>query len=198
MATTQFVSASVTGAQNCITSLNNTGRWCITTLQSELSARCRQVSKGVQEMINKDVSGGAVNFTKRAVMFNFIKLPNDIRVNQVIVKPDQTKYLERILTDDKQSFEKFVPTSNAKLTAQGNISGLHRNIKSGKYKVIKQGSKTYMIDTSKKGKNNDKRIIAVENDNETRNELFDFYDECALLATEQISDLKGNFTMEIK
>ncbi|ECD3897897.1 hypothetical protein E0U70_20175 [Salmonella enterica subsp. enterica serovar Gloucester] len=196
---TSFVSASVTGAQNCITSLNNTGRWCITSLQQELSARCRQVSKEIQEMINKDVSGGAVNFTMRAVMFNFIKLPNDIRENQIIVKPDQTKYLERILTDDKQTFEKFVPTSNAKLDKYGNIQGMHRNIKSKKYQIVKQGTKTYMIDTSKKGKNNnDKRIIAVENDNETRNELFDFYDECALLATEQISDLKGNFTMEIK
>lgn len=134
---------------NAVRVLNQQGQAFITSFQSELSKRCRALAKLVQDDINNTVDGGAVAFTKRAIFFNFIQHGNGTRTNQIIVRGQQAAYLRSVLTDDPTLFNKIVPTANARLTQQGNISALHNQM-GKKYKVVEQNGKRYLIDTSQK------------------------------------------------
>lgn len=194
----QLIGAQLSGFGSCVKTINSTGQWCIGTLQSDLSNSCRQITKDIQHLIDTKTKDGDVNFTKKATFFNFKKINELERENEIIIRGQQAAYLRSVLTDDAQAFNKIVPTSSAKLDKYGNIQGLHRNLASGKFKIIDSGGKRLLIDTTKKGKNRDKRVIGVYEDNQTRNELFDFYQECQKLGDEAIKDIKGSFKMEIK
>lgn len=194
----QLIGASLSGVGSCVQTINSSGAWAIGTLQSDLSASCRQITKDIQHLIDSKTKDGDVNFTKKATLFNIKKINEVERENQIIIKGQQAEYLRSELSDDAQVFNKIVPTDSAKLDKYGNITGLHSRIKSGRYVVIETGGKRLLIDKNMKGKNRDKRVIGVYEDNQTRDELFDFYQECQKLGDEAIKDIKGSFKMEIK
>lgn len=171
--------------------LNSQGKMFITDFQSELTKRCRALSKQIQDDIINSVDGGAVNFTKRAIFFNFIQYGNGIRTNQIIVRGSQAAYLRSVLTDDPTTFNKIIPTANARMTAQGNIAGLHNQI-GKKYKVVEQNGKKYLIDTSLKKKRRDKRIIG-KYEKKKRKMIYDFFDETEHKARLVINNMKGTF-----
>jgi len=161
--------------------LNSQGKVFITDFQSELTKRCRALSKQIQDDINNSVEGGSVAFTKRAIFFNFIQHGNGNRTNQIIVRGSQAAYLRSVLTDDPATFNKIVPTANARMTAQGNIAGLHT-----------QMGKKYLIDTSLKKKKRNKRIIG-KYEKKKRNMIYDFFDETEQKARLVINNMKGTF-----
>ncbi len=171
--------------------LNSQGKLFITDFQSELTKRCRALSKQIQDDISNSVDGGAVNFTKRAIFFNFIQYGNGIRTNQIIVRGSQAAYLRSVLTDDPTTFNKIIPTANARMTAQGNIAGLHTQM-GKKYKVVEQNGKKYLIDTSLKKKKRDKRVIG-KYERKKRKMIYDFFDETEQKARLVINNMKGTF-----
>lgn len=171
--------------------LNSQGKVFITDFQSELTKRCRALSKQIQDDINNSVEGGSVAFTKRAIFFNFIQHGNGTRTNQIIVRGSQAAYLRSVLTDDPATFNKIIPTANARMTAQGNIAGLHTQM-GKKYKVVEQNGKKYLIDTSLKKKKRSKRIIG-KYEKKKRNMIYDFFDETEQKARLVINNMKGTF-----
>ncbi len=171
--------------------LNSQGKVFITDFQSELTKRCRALSKQIQDDINNSVEGGSVAFTKRAIFFNFIQHGNGTRTNQIIVRGSQAAYLRSVLTDDQATFNKIIPTANARMTAQGNIAGLHTQM-GKKYKVVEQNGKKYLIDTSLKKKKRIKRIIG-KYEKKRRKMIYDFFDETEQKARLVINNMKGTF-----
>lgn len=171
--------------------LNSQGKVFITDFQSELTKRCRALSKQIQDDINNSVEGGSVAFTKRAIFFNFIQHGNGTRTNQIIVRGSQAAYLRSVLTDDPAMFNKIIPTANARMTAQGNIAGLHSQMNK-KYKVVEQNGKKYLIDTSLKKKKRSKRIIG-KYEKKKRKMIYDFFDETEQKARLVINNMKGTF-----
>lgn len=178
---------------NAVRVLNQQGQAFITSFQSELSKRCRALAKLVQDDINNTVDGGAVAFTKRAIFFNFIQHGNGTRTNQIIVRGQQAAYLRSVLTDDPTLFNKIVPTANARLTQQGNISALHNQM-GKKYKVVEQNGKRYLIDTSQKKKKRNKRIIG-KYEKKKRKMIYDFFNEVEQKATLSLNTMRGQFTL---
>lgn len=178
---------------NAVRVLNQQGQRFITDFQSELSKRCRALAKLVQDDINNTVDGGAVAFTKRAIFFNFIQHGNGTRTNQIIVRGQQAAYLRSVLTDDPTLFNKIVPTANARLTQQGNISALHNQM-GKKYKVVEQNGKRYLIDTSQKKKKHSKRIIG-KYEKKKRKMIYDFFNEVEQKATLSLNTMRGQFTL---
>ncbi|WP_197090573.1 hypothetical protein [Leclercia sp. 119287] len=171
--------------------LNSQGKVFITDFQSELTKRCRALSKQIQDDINNSVEGGSVAFTKRAIFFNFIQHGNGTRTNQIIVRGSQAAYLRSVLTDDPATFNKIIPTANARMTAQGNIAGLHTQM-GKKYKVVEQNGKKYLIDTSLKKKKRSKRIIG-KYEKKRRKMIYDFFSETEHQARLIINNMKGTF-----
>lgn len=178
---------------NAVRVLNQQGQAYITSFQSELTKRCRELAKQVQDDINNTVDGGAVAFTKRAIFFNFIQHGNGTRTNQIIVRGQQAAYLRSVLTNDPTMFNKIVPTANARLTAQGNISALHNQM-GKKYKVVEQNGKRYLIDTSQKKKKRNKRIIG-KYERKKRKMIYDFFNEVEQKAILSLNTMRGQFTL---
>lgn len=178
---------------NAVRVLNLQGQAFITLFQSELTKRCRELAKQVQDDINNTVDGGAVAFTKRAIFFNFIQHSNGTRTNQIIVRGQQAAYLRSILTDDPTLFNKIVPTANARMTAQGNIAGLHTQM-GKKYKVVEQNGKRYLIDSSQKKKKRSKRIIG-KYEKKKRKMIYDFFNEVEQKAILTLNTMRGQFTL---
>lgn len=178
---------------NAVRVLNQQGQRFITDFQSELTKRCRALAKQVQDDINNTVDGGAVVFTKRSILFNFIQHGNGIRTNQIIVRGQQARYLHSVLTDDQTMFNKIVPTANARMTAQGNIVGLHNQM-GKKYKVVEQNGKRYLIDTSQKKNKRSKRIIG-KYEKKKRKMIYDFFIEVEQKAILTLNTMRGQFTL---
>lgn len=170
--------------------LNKEGTKYGNEMQSEVTRRMRQLSYDIQKKIDDEVAGGAVPFTKRAIIFNFIQR-GSVRTNQIIVRGAQAAYLRSILVGNEEQVLKFVPTSDAKLTTQGNITGLRRNMNK-KYKVTTIKGKKMLIDTSKKGKQKDKRIIGIREEKK-RKLLFDFFNEAEKGARLALSTVSGTY-----
>ncbi len=178
---------------NAIRVLNQQGQAYITSFQSELTKRCRALAKQVQDDINNTVDGGALAFTKRAIFFNFIQHGNGTRTNQIIVRGQQAAYLRSVLTDDPATFNKIIPTSNARITAQGNIAGLHNQM-GKKYKVVEQNGKRYLIDTSQKKKKSNKRIIG-KYEKKKRKMIYDFFNETESKSRLILNTMRGQFNL---
>jgi hypothetical protein len=178
---------------NAIIILNQQGQAYITSFQSELTKRCRALAKLVQDDINNTVDGGAVAFTKRAIFFNFIQHGNGTRTNQIIVRGQQAAYLRSVLADDPATFNKIIPTSNARITAQGNIAGLHNQM-GKKYKVVEQNGKRYLIDTSQKKKKRNKRIIG-KYEKKKRKMIYDFFNETESKSRLVLNTMRGQFNL---
>ncbi|EJL18165.1 hypothetical protein SSMOSELEY_1799 [Shigella sonnei str. Moseley] len=86
-----------------------------------------------------------------------------------MVKDIQAKYLYQVLVQPK-AIDKFIPTSSTRLTKQGNISGLKKNLLSERYKVVKgKNGKERLIDTAKKDtKKKTKRVIGLREKKQRR------------------------------
>jgi len=178
---------------NAIRVLNQQGQAYITSFQSELTKRCRALSKQVQYDINNTVDGGSVAFTKRAIFFNFVQHGNGTRTNQIIVRGQQAAYLRSVLTDDPVKFNKIIPTANARMTAQGNIAGLHTQM-GKKYKVVEQNGKRYLIDTSQKKKKRNKRVVG-KYEKKKRKMIYDFFNETEHKARLVLNTMRGQFNL---
>ncbi|MGC0844663.1 hypothetical protein [Pantoea agglomerans] len=162
----------------------------VVNVQSEITKKIREVAKQLQDKLNDDIKGGPVPFTKRAIFFNFIQR-GDRRTNQIIVRGDQAKYLSSVITDAAGIYDKFIPTSNAKLSKQGNIAGLHAGMNK-KYQVANVKGKKMLIDTSKNKKKRDKRIIGVK-EKKSRKMLFDFFNEAESNSRLALSNMNGTY-----
>ncbi|TOZ41564.1 hypothetical protein DK925_23285 [Enterobacter cloacae] len=114
----------------------------------------------------------------------------------MLVKNIQAKYLYEVIVDPK-AIDKFIPTSAAKLTKQGNISGLKKNLSNGRYKVVKgKNGKERLIDTNKKDtKRKTKRVIGLREEKK-RKMIYDFYGEVDKGFRVVISDLRGIFVIK--
>lgn len=168
--------------------------------KKELSNRMRTVTQQMQVKLNQEVKGGAVPFTTRSLKFKFQKINQNETVNQIVVLPAQASYLKYIL-DPKYAVpeSKIIPTSNAKLSKQGNIVQLRARSKDNRYKKVKsKNGNTYLIDTTKKSaKRNpklarEKRVIGYYG-SVGRKRLFDFFDETEKKVIEQLRRLRGTF-----
>ncbi|MDQ0629390.1 hypothetical protein QFZ44_001966 [Pantoea agglomerans] len=162
----------------------------VVNVQSEITKKIREVAKQLQDKLNDDIKGGPVPFTKRAIFFNFIQR-GDRRTNQIIVRGDQAKYLSSVITDAAGIYDKFIPTSNAKLSKQGNISGLHTGMNK-KYQVVNVKGKKMLFDTSKNKKKRDKRIIGVK-EKKSRKMIFDFFNEAESNSRLALSNMNGTY-----
>lgn len=172
--------------------INKTGNDYILGVQSEISKRMRTLTKKLQDKLNTDIAGGPVAFTKRALFFNYITKADGSRTNQIIVRGDQAAYLRSVMSDTDEIFDKFIPTESAKLSKQGNISGLKAGIGSKKMIVVQEKGKKYLIDTSKKKKKHDKRVIAVK-ERKRRKMVFNFFKEAEDGAMLILSDVNGTY-----
>jgi hypothetical protein len=162
----------------------------VINVQSDITKKIREVSKQLQDKLNQDTKGGPVPFTKRAIFFNFIQR-GDRRTNQIIVRGEQAKYLRSVITDASDIYDKFIPTSSAKLSKQGNIAGLHAGMNK-KYKVATVKGKKMLIDTTKNKKKRDKRIVGVK-EKKSRKMIFDFFNEAESKSRLALSNTNGTY-----
>jgi len=182
--------------QDAIKWTNDQEKSITINVQSEITKRVRQLSYKLQKDMDASIAGGPVAFTKKALLFNFIQASNGNRTNQIIVRGDQAAYLRTVITDVREIFDQFIPTNNAKLTAQGNITGLRNNMNK-RYKVIEAKGKKMLVDTTKKKKNRSKRIIGVREEKK-RKMVFDFFQQAEDGAKLILSDVNGSYTFTKK
>lgn len=180
----------ITGLNESKTFINKTGKRLGKDFQSEIIKRSRALSDNLQKGINASVDRGTVVFTSRAMLMTYRKTSTGVSTT-ILVKDIQAQYLYEILVQPK-AIDKFVPTSAARLTAPGNISGLKKNLASGRYKIVKgKNGKERLIDTSKKDtKKKTKRIIGVREE-KRRKMIYDFYAHAEEGARLMISDIRG-------
>jgi len=112
------------------------------------------------------------------------------------VKDLQAKYLYDIIVKEK-AIDKIVPTSAARLSAQGNIAGFKKNLASGRYKIVKgKNGKQRLIDTTKKDtKTKTKRVIGLR-ESKRRKIIYDFYQEANDGVRLMISGIQGSFIIK--
>lgn len=181
----------IDGINNARTYINQQGKQLGKDFQKTLIKKTRELSIKMQKDLDSSIELGAVPFTKRSMLFTY-KLTNTGVVTSIIVKDLQAKYLYDVLV--KQSkFNKFIPTSAARLTAQGNITGLRTNLRKGRYKIVKQGGKERLIDTNQKKKG--KRVIALREDKK-RKIVYDFYENAERGAMMIFTGINGTFKVK--
>lgn len=174
--------------------INDEGGRIIINVQSEITKRCRELARQMQNQLNEEIKGGPVAFTKRALFFNYIQSGYK-RINQIIVRGDQAAYLRTVLNpeDANELYEKIIPTGSARLTKQGNISALNKGISSKKLIVVEEKGKKYLIDPSKKSKKqHSKRVIGVK-EKKKRKLVYDFFKNAEDWAKLLLSDVNGTF-----
>ncbi|POD96391.1 hypothetical protein [Pectobacterium odoriferum] len=184
-----------TSPQSVSNQLNRNGQQWGNQFNSELTRRAKIVSDKIQNDISTKVKGGAVSFTQKAIGFTSNNSRSSSTVyNNITVQRNQTKYLKFVLGSSEKAGEKIIPTTNAKLTKEGNIQGLRPRLKSGRYKTIEKGGRKYIIDTkTPKRKSRTERVIGVIAARK-RKQLFDFYKQSSKYATQEFSNMKGSFT----
>lgn len=161
--------------------------------QKTMINRSRALSIEMQNDLVNIVDKGAVAFTKRSLIFTYKKKGMNSFECSITVKDAQAKYLREVITDVDQMFEKFIPTSAARLTREGNIAGLRNNIRKGRYKVVKSGGKERLIDTQQNTKKKrGKRVIGVREE-KRRKMIYDFYAKGEAGFRMVISGVKGSF-----
>lgn len=161
--------------------------------QNEIIKRSKLLSLRMQGDLNNSVDRGAVCFTQRSILFFYRKVGRTSVTSTIMVKDIQAKYLYQVLVQPK-AIDKFIPTSSARLTKQGNISGLKNNLLSGRYKVVKgKNGKERLIDTAKKDtKKKTKRVIGLR-EKKQRRLIYDFYKEANDGVRIIMSGIQGTF-----
>lgn len=183
--------SSITGMRQATTLLNRVGIDYGQNFNKEVSNRARRLAQKMQIDMNNAIAGGPVPFTSKAVLFRFYRNTQGQAVNVIMIKNIQAQYLYDVLVKPK-NLMKIIPTSSARLNANGNIVGLRSGLKSGKYKVIDTGGKDLLIDTSKKGKARSKRVIGVR-ERKKRKIVYDFYAEAEKGARLILAGVQGHF-----
>jgi hypothetical protein len=163
--------------------------------QKEIINRSRALAQKMQADMNKSVDRGAVTFTQRSILFLYKKSGTGVTTS-ILVKDLQAKYLYDIIVKEK-AIDKIVPTSAARLSAQGNIAGLKKNLASGRYKIVKgKNGKQRLIDTTKKDtKTKTKRVIGLR-ETKRRKIIYDFYQGANDGVRLMISGIQGSFIIK--
>lgn len=178
----------VKGTDEVISYLNEEGKNFHNEFKNEMITQMKAVSREVQLDMNNAIKDGPVSFTSNSLLYFFNKRPTGVTCT-ILVKGIQAQYLHPIIVKP-ETIDKFVNTSDAKLSRQGNISGLRSNLKSGKYKVVEHKGIKRIIDTKKKSD----RVIAVKTDKK-RHIAYDFYEETNNKILDHINNIKGQFTI---
>jgi hypothetical protein len=182
------------GLRNASQYLNQQGQLFVQDFNKEVTSRARRLAQQIQNDLNAKIAGGPVNFTSKSILFRYVRNSDGTTTNQIIVKNIQAQYLYDVIVKPSL-IEKYIPTSNAKLTAQGNIQGLRKNLASGKYKVVKTNGTKRLIDTSKNGRKRKERVIGVR-EKKKRKLIYDFYHEAEQGALLILSDVRGRFVIQ--
>lgn len=161
--------------------------------QKEMIQRIRKLSQQMQKDMSDVVDKGATGFTNRAVLFTYQRRSDTSVTCSILIKDVQASYLYDIIVKPK-AIDKFVNTSAARMTKQGNIAGLHSNLQNKKYIVVKsKNGKERLIDTTKKDtKKKTKRVIGLR-ESKKRKMIYDFYAEAEAGTKLLISDINGVF-----
>ncbi|WP_250153467.1 hypothetical protein [Cedecea lapagei] len=181
---------SVSGLDNVKKFINKKGKALTKDIEKQLITRTKELSQRLQQDMDKNIEGGAVPFTKRAVLFFYNRTSTGVKMT-IAIRDIQAEYLYEIIVKQR-AISKFVPVPGVtKLTKEGNISGLRSGLKSGKYKVVKsKKGKHRLIDTKQKDRK--KRVIGVK-ETKRRKMVYDFYTEAESGAMLIIRDIKGQF-----
>lgn len=179
--------------RDSITYLQSEGTKLKSEFQKEMIKRTRDLAAKMQRDLAASIDKGGVSFTNKSILFTYKRKSDTNLTASILVKNVQAKYLYDIIVKPK-AIDKLINTSAAKLTKQGNISGLHANLQSGKYKIVKsKNGKERLIDTSKKDtKKKTKRVIAVR-ENKRRKLIYDFYEQAETGFILAINDIGGTF-----
>ncbi|PLE59135.1 hypothetical protein B6I74_17275 [Klebsiella variicola] len=184
----------VKGLRETITYINKEGRQLKSDFQNELITQSRALAIKMQTDLDNSIDKGGVSFTSKAIYFKFSKRNKGVTC-YIGVKDIQNNYLYEII-NKPASVEKFVNTSAAPLTKQGNIARLRANIKSKKYKVVESGGKKRLIDTTKKDtKTKTKRVIGIQ-ESKKRKMIYDFYNEGEKGVRMIVSTIQGHFSVK--
>ncbi|MHB9326466.1 hypothetical protein ACP3S7_02885 [Phytobacter ursingii] len=161
--------------------------------QKEMIQRVRKLSQQMQKDMSDAVNKGATGFTNRAVLFTCQRRSDTSVSCSILIKDVQANYLYDIIVKPK-AIDKFVNTSAARMTKQGNIAALHNNLQNKKYIVVKsKNGKERLIDTTKKDtKKKTKRVIGLR-ESKKRKMIYDFYAEAETGVKLLISDINGVF-----
>lgn len=178
----------IKGTKQVQSYINKKGKNFNNEFRNEMITKMREVSRELQLGINNAADGGVVPFTGNAMLYFFNKRATGVTCT-IQVKDIQAQYLYGSIVE-RENIDKFIPTTDAKLTKQGNITGLKANLKSGKYKVVEHQGVKRIIDTRKK----DKRVIARKED-KTRKIIFDFYKEADTRLIKVINNLQGQYSI---
>jgi hypothetical protein len=160
--------------------------------QKEMIQRVRKLSQQMQKDMSDAVNKGATGFTNRAVLFTYQRRSDTSVTCSILIKDVQANYLYDIIVKPK-AIDKFVNTSAARMTKQGNIAALHNNLQNKKYIVVKSKNGKELIDTTKKDtKKKTKRVIGLR-ESKKRKMIYDFYAEAETGVKLLISDINGVF-----
>ncbi|ENV5883821.1 hypothetical protein ACFIPR_003189 [Enterobacter kobei] len=185
---------NISGLSSAKGYLNQQGKLYGNEFQNELISRTRQLARTMQADLSANVDKGAVPFTNNAVLFFYNKSGTSVRCT-IMIKDIQAEYLYDVIVKPNP-LKKFVPTSSARLSKQGNIPQLRNNLAKGKYKVAVENGKKYLIDTTKKDtKTKTKRVIGVR-ETKKRKLIYDFYKEAEKGAITIVSGIRGHFKLK--
>ncbi|WP_288953765.1 hypothetical protein [uncultured Citrobacter sp.] len=178
----------IRGTKQVQSYINKEGKNFNNEFRNEMITKMREVSRELQLGINNAADGGVVPFTRNAMLYFFNKRATGVTCT-IQVKDIQAQYLYGSIVE-RENIDKFIPTTDARLTKQGNITGLKANLKSGKYKVVEHKGVKRIIDTRKK----DKRVIARKED-KARKIIFDFYKEADTRIIKVINNMQGQYSI---
>lgn len=188
------IKSKINGLQQSKLYINKEGRQLGSEFQNELITRTRELAIKMQTDLNASIDKGAVNFTTKAIHSWFKKSRTGVSCF-IGVLPNQNEYLYDVIVEPK-IIDKFVNTSSARLTKEGNISQLRSGIKNNQFKVVTSGGKKRLIDTTKKDtKRKTKRVIGLH-ESKKRKVIYDFYSEAEKGIRLIISDIQGHFSVK--
>jgi len=188
------IKSKVTGLKQSKIYINKEGKKLGSDFQNELITKTRELAVKMQTDLNTSIDRGAVPFTRNALRSWFKKSRTGVSC-YIGVLQNQNEYLYDIIVEPKV-IDKFVNTSAARLTKEGNISQLRSSIKNNKFKVVTSGGKKRLIDTTKKDtKRKTKRVIGLH-ESKKRKIIYDFYSEAEKGIRLIISDIQGQFSVK--
>ncbi|MDV0678303.1 hypothetical protein VC636_25585 [Citrobacter freundii] len=156
--------------------------------KQELLARMREVSRELQNEMNAEMAGGPINFTRYASFVSYTMRDTGIDIT-IGIKDDQAAYLDPVINKQRR-FSKWIPTSDARLSKQGNIAGLRTNLKNNKFQVVEHKGVKRLIDNRKKIN----RVVAVQKP-KTRKIIYDWYGEAYPKINIVLNKIQGEFSI---
>jgi hypothetical protein len=188
------IKTQITGLSSAMGYINQQGKLYGNEFQNELITRTRQLAKKMQMDMSAAIDKGPVPFTNNAVLYFYKKVGTSVKCT-IMIKNIQADYLYDIIVHPNP-LKKFVPVSSARLSKQGNIPQIKSGIDKGKYKVVVENGKKYLIDTTKKDtKTKTKRVIGVR-ETKKRKLVYDFYKEAEEGTITIVSNIQGHFKLK--